>query len=633
MSESTEMSTNKVAPSTPSTTPKIGNKKASAKKSSGKKTVSKETVAKEVVVAIPTTPNYSTSDKKSAGKIVKTAEKVATLTPTKKSGKKEGDAGEETVTMKTSVTKKMKTPNGTPKVATKGKKTPVKGETVQKEKKEGEGEGEKEEASVNNTMEKKKKVKKTSKKDTPEEEASTKKTPRSEKLTDPGQVLVTDPKYQAMKAAQDLIEAKIKATENLLKATRPEAPSGPIYKVGSIAGALVGKKKSNDAVSSLFSVTTVAPVAPVLPAKFTLRKPENMPKFKTKKEDPVDSDEPVSEEEEEAVDMDVIGASDVVSDDAVVPVETSQGTKRSKDIEVEKIAKKAKKNEGKKEEVLKGKEKEIEQKETEIVEEVKEEKKVAQEIGQEGKRKKKEIEKEEEPKTKKAKKEKKVVEKVSEKEETPSETSPEIPLEQSEQSDAVVANENTAEDTVVEDVRGDRTIFVGNLNTAVATSKTKIAKLQKFFETYGPVESIRFRSVAFAKTKMPRMAAMAKKEFHEGRSSLNAYIVFKETAGAQAALAANGTLWEDKHIRVDMADNKAHDTKYTVFVGSLPFNIEDEAVFAKFSECGKVKAVRVVRDKRMNVGKGIAYVTMADKAGMGMAMRLNFTQFEGRSIR
>jgi nucleolar protein 12 len=43
--------------------------------------------------------------------------------------------------------------------------------------------------------------------------------------------------------------------------------------------------------------------------------------------------------------------------------------------------------------------------------------------------------------------------------------------------------------------------------------------------------------------------------------------------------------------------------------------------------------VRVVRDRKTNVGKGFAYVSFADKAAVGLALKLDGTQLEGRPIR
>eukprot|EP00123_Amoebidium_parasiticum_P013048 comp21735_c0_seq1/m.30746 comp21735_c0_seq1/g.30746 ORF comp21735_c0_seq1/g.30746 comp21735_c0_seq1/m.30746 type:complete len:480 (-) comp21735_c0_seq1:407-1846(-) len=179
-----------------------------------------------------------------------------------------------------------------------------------------------------------------------------------------------------------------------------------------------------------------------------------------------------------------------------------------------------------------------------------------------------------------------------------------------------------------------RTVFVGNLPASEALKKSKPgAAVKKFFAQYGEVESVRLRSVAYSDIKVPRQVALAQNKLHEKRSSMNAYVVFKTEEEARAALAANATLYRDKHIRVDMAGNKEHDTQKTVFVGSLPFDVEDEPLYEKFGECGAVQAVRVIRDKRTNVGKGIAYVTFQEKSSVGLAVRLNGTKFQGRTLR
>jgi hypothetical protein len=165
-----------------------------------------------------------------------------------------------------------------------------------------------------------------------------------------------------------------------------------------------------------------------------------------------------------------------------------------------------------------------------------------------------------------------------------------------------------------------------------------------------------------------------KKDFHPERSAMNAYVVFKARESAEAALAANGSLLDGKHITCDIAANKVrgwlvdrfraavfswtglrtnfgpivttvnmhgskprnlcalatargrglsaectklgetlsspqeHDTRHTVFVGGLPFNTEDEALREHFGQCGAIHSVRVIRDKRTGIGKGIAYV-------------------------
>jgi len=50
------------------------------------------------------------------------------------------------------------------------------------------------------------------------------------------------------------------------------------------------------------------------------------------------------------------------------------------------------------------------------------------------------------------------------------------------------------------------------------------------------------------------------------------------------------------------------DHKRSVFVGNLPFDVQDEDVWNTFERCGEIEFVRIVRDKKTNVGKGFGYV-------------------------
>ncbi|OUM60524.1 hypothetical protein PIROE2DRAFT_13676 [Piromyces sp. E2] len=72
----------------------------------------------------------------------------------------------------------------------------------------------------------------------------------------------------------------------------------------------------------------------------------------------------------------------------------------------------------------------------------------------------------------------------------------------------------------------ERTLFVGNLDKNV-TEK------------------------AFSKN-LPKKIAFITKEFHPERDCLNAYIVFEDKESAEKALELNGSLFNDKHMRVDL---------------------------------------------------------------------------------
>ncbi|TPX57264.1 hypothetical protein PhCBS80983_g03932 [Powellomyces hirtus] len=180
-----------------------------------------------------------------------------------------------------------------------------------------------------------------------------------------------------------------------------------------------------------------------------------------------------------------------------------------------------------------------------------------------------------------------------------------------------------------------RTIFIGNLPLKV-TEKSHTKALKNLFAAHGPIASIRFRSIA-RNEKMPRRAAFITKNFHPGRDTLNAYLVYTAATSVPLATAAeNGRLFLGNHIRVDKAareKNEKHEYKRSVFVGALPFDISEEKVWEFFAQCGDVEGVRVVRDKATNVGKGIGYVLFKDKACVALAMKLHGSDLAGRKIR
>ncbi|RKP06869.1 hypothetical protein THASP1DRAFT_31316 [Thamnocephalis sphaerospora] len=180
--------------------------------------------------------------------------------------------------------------------------------------------------------------------------------------------------------------------------------------------------------------------------------------------------------------------------------------------------------------------------------------------------------------------------------------------------------------------RLERTVFVGNL-PVTALQKAEQRQLRKHFGEYGAIESIRFRSIAFSRP-LARKIAFVSGQLHQERDTLNAYIVYKETATVDAALAANGQLFLGHHLRVDRASSADQfDRKRSVFVGNLSFDVQEEPIWRHFANCGEVVNVRVVRDRKTNVGKGFAYVAFADKAAVGLALQMNGSKLENRAIR
>lgn len=185
----------------------------------------------------------------------------------------------------------------------------------------------------------------------------------------------------------------------------------------------------------------------------------------------------------------------------------------------------------------------------------------------------------------------------------------------------------------------ERTVFVGNVPVTCANNKAHSKKLKKHFATYGEVESMRFRSIAFSTPSMPRKAAFVTKEFHPDRETMNAYIVYMNKEGSSngrdsaisAAKSLNATTFMDHSLRVDaLAASKTKDkgaARRSIFVGNLPYEVQEQTLWDFFSaNAGDVESVRVVRDRKTNLGKGIAYVQFRDRSSVDLAIAVCQTE-------
>ena len=191
-----------------------------------------------------------------------------------------------------------------------------------------------------------------------------------------------------------------------------------------------------------------------------------------------------------------------------------------------------------------------------------------------------------------------------------------------------------------------RTVFLANVSTMAIKLKKAKKELMDHLVSFTPaipelatkhsIESLRFRSTAFANTGIPRKAAYAKKELMDTTTkSTNAYAVYStHVAAREAVKQLNGTMILDRHLRVDSVAHPANiDHRKCVFVGNLGFvddmtNLDaaedgdnnkrrqkgkepadiEEGLWRQFGKVGTVESVRVVRDKTTRVGKGFAYV-------------------------
>ncbi|XP_078397825.1 RNA-binding protein 34 isoform X2 [Cetorhinus maximus] len=182
----------------------------------------------------------------------------------------------------------------------------------------------------------------------------------------------------------------------------------------------------------------------------------------------------------------------------------------------------------------------------------------------------------------------------------------------------------------LERTKKNRTLFVGNLPSEY--SKQMITAI---FKEFGPIESVRFRSVARAEPNISRKLATIQRKIHPRRNNMNAYVVFEQVNDAVRALTRNGCeIQTGFHIRVDLASrSNFHDQRKSIFLGNLSYEIGEDEVRDHFSECGEIESVRIVRDRESGMGKGFGYVLFQSVDAVTLALQLNKSELKGRKVR
>lgn len=178
-----------------------------------------------------------------------------------------------------------------------------------------------------------------------------------------------------------------------------------------------------------------------------------------------------------------------------------------------------------------------------------------------------------------------------------------------------------------------RTLFIGNLPVGL-----KRKQLRKLFQDYGKIASLRFRSVAISDLKLGRKICLKTNKINENALNKNAYIVFEHEECLDKALSKNGSMVNDRCIRVDKVVKSRQqvkdDSKNSIFIGNIPFAATEEEVRAALVQCGEIEYVRLLRDAKTNIGKGFGYVKFVDSSGVMFAMKIkDNVEVNGRKLR
>lgn len=184
--------------------------------------------------------------------------------------------------------------------------------------------------------------------------------------------------------------------------------------------------------------------------------------------------------------------------------------------------------------------------------------------------------------------------------------------------------------------RKKRMIFVGNIPV-----EFKAKQLWKVFKDCGKVEKIWFRSIAPESLVTNKTNIAKGKMYGEQKNNKNAYILFETEDSVPKALEFNNHLIQEDppfHIRVDSEADKQNDFSTTVFVGNLPYILNEEELREHFTPVGKIQNIRIVRDTATQIGKGIAFIQFSTLDEALKAVRLGvksykIKKFKGRELR
>lgn len=229
-------------------------------------------------------------------------------------------------------------------------------------------------------------------------------------------------------------------------------------------------------------------------------------------------------------------------------------------------------------------------------------------------------------------------------------------------------HETQDETADTEVAKANRTVFLGNVSSTAITSKTARkeldAHLTSFFsklplKSNDPpprLESLRFRSTAYNTGGLPRKASYAQQNLMPSTTTAtNAYAVYSHPSLAREACKhLNASIVLSRHLRVDsVAHPSPQEPRRCVFVGNLGFVDDESAILAAnkdagyenrktakqpadveeglwrtfASKAGAVESVRVIRDEKTRVGKGIAYVQFVDENSVETALLLDEKKF------
>ena len=130
-----------------------------------------------------------------------------------------------------------------------------------------------------------------------------------------------------------------------------------------------------------------------------------------------------------------------------------------------------------------------------------------------------------------------------------------------------------------------------------------------------------------------------------GRSSGTAYVVFSKRSEVDSAIELNGQIWPGTERWLKIQEARASTPRSpgvpgvkpegcnTVFIGNLPWDVDEDQIREIFSPCGEINRIRFATNPETGDFKGFGHVEFFDGNSTDAAVKLAGTDVNGRAIR
>ncbi len=72
---------------------------------------------------------------------------------------------------------------------------------------------------------------------------------------------------------------------------------------------------------------------------------------------------------------------------------------------------------------------------------------------------------------------------------------------------------------------------------------------------------------------------------------------------------------------------------FKIFVGNLPFSVDNNRLQQEFSQFGKVESAKIIMDRNSGRSRGYGFVEFAEKSGADAAIeKMNDHEMDGRKL-